>query len=93
LKRVDFDPDGKRNPQNRGISGYEPISWDEALNIIAKETIRLKREYGPSAIAVTGSSHDSWGNIGYRMSALDRFWNLVGCTWVDHNPESWEGFF
>ena len=77
LKRVDFDPYGNRNPQNRGISGYEPISWDEALDIISKEIIRIKREYGASAIAVTGSSHDSWGNIGYRMSALDRFWNIV----------------
>ena len=28
MKRVDFDPNGKRNPQNRGVSGYEPISWD-----------------------------------------------------------------
>jgi trimethylamine-N-oxide reductase (cytochrome c) len=46
LKRVDFDPYGKRNPQNRGISGYEPISWDEALDIISKEIIRIKREHG-----------------------------------------------
>ena len=29
LKRVDWDPDGERNPQNRGISKYERISWDE----------------------------------------------------------------
>ena len=27
MKRVDFDPDRERNPQNRGISGYERISW------------------------------------------------------------------
>ena len=36
LKRVDFDPDGERNIQNRGISGYEPISWDEATDIVVK---------------------------------------------------------
>jgi trimethylamine-N-oxide reductase (cytochrome c) len=93
VKRVDFDPDGNRNPQNRGVSGYEPISWDEALDIISKEVLRIRAEYGPSAIAVTGSSHDSWGLINYRMSAMERFWNILGCTWVDHNPESWEGFF
>ena len=28
MKRVDFDPNGERNPQNRGVSGYERISWD-----------------------------------------------------------------
>jgi trimethylamine-N-oxide reductase (cytochrome c) len=26
MKRVDFDPNGERNPQNRGKSGYERIS-------------------------------------------------------------------
>jgi len=93
MKRVDFDPNGKRNPEKRGISGYEPISWDEALTIVTNEILRVRREYAPGAIAVTGSSHDSWGNIGYRMSALDRFWNLVGCTWIDHDPESWEGAY
>ena len=30
LKRVDWDPNGERNPQNRGISKYVRISWDEA---------------------------------------------------------------
>ena len=73
VKRVDFDPDGNRNPQNRGISGYEPISWDEASDIIAKEIIRIRKKYGPSAFGVLGSSHDSWGTINYRMSALERF--------------------
>ncbi|MEM3766824.1 MAG: pyrogallol hydroxytransferase large subunit, partial [Candidatus Bathyarchaeia archaeon] len=34
LKRVDFDPDGDRHPENRGKSGYERISWEEALTIV-----------------------------------------------------------
>ena len=50
LKRVDFDPKGERNIQNRGTSGYEPISWDEAFDMVAEEIIRVKREYGPGAI-------------------------------------------
>ena len=54
LKRVDFDPrrvtGDRRNTQNRGVSGYEPISWDEALDLVAGEIIRLKREVGPAAI-------------------------------------------
>ena len=28
MKRVDWDPKGERNPQNRGKSGYVRISWD-----------------------------------------------------------------
>ena len=35
LIRVDFDPNGERNPQNRGKSKYRRISWDEALDICA----------------------------------------------------------
>src|SRR6201998_2389794 len=34
MKRIDFDPKGERNPRNRGKSGYERISWDEALDIV-----------------------------------------------------------
>ena len=30
LKRVDWDPDGERHPENRGRSKYKSISWDEA---------------------------------------------------------------
>ena len=44
MKRVDFDPNGERNPQNRGISGYERISWDEALDIVAGEIRRMKKD-------------------------------------------------
>ena len=49
-KRVDFDPKGKRNTSNRGKSGYERISWDEALDIVAGEMTRIREKYGPAAI-------------------------------------------
>lgn len=93
MKRVDFDPDGERNPQNRGISGYERISWDEALDLVAGEIKRVKRDHGPGAIAVSHGSHHNWGNIGYYLSALMRFFNAVGFTRVVHNPDSWEGWY
>lgn len=92
MKRVDFDPHGKRNPEKRGESGYERIGWDEAADIVAGEIKRIKREYGPAAILSTPSSHHLWGNIGYRHSAYFRFMNLVGYTYADHNPDSWEGW-
>ena len=43
MKRVDFDPNGERNPQNRGVSGYERISWDEALDIVATRSSGRRR--------------------------------------------------
>jgi molybdopterin guanine dinucleotide-containing S/N-oxide reductase-like protein len=92
LKRVDFDPKGERNCQNRGVSGYEPIGWDEALDLVADEMMRVKRELGPGGILSTPGSHHMWGNVGYRFSAYYRFMDLVGMTYAEHNPDSWEGW-
>ena len=92
LKRVDWDPDGERNTQNRGVSGYAAISWDEALDLVTAEMMREKRENGPGSIFTTCSSHHLWGNIGYRHSAYYRFLNLMGMAHCAHNPDSWEGW-
>ncbi len=93
MKRVDFDPQGERNYENRGVSGYERISWDEALDIVANEIKRAKREYGPGAILSSTPSHHTWGNVGYYLSSHRRFFNAVGNTQVVANPDSWEGWF
>jgi len=101
LRRIGFDVNGERNQEERGeprpggdpkYPGYERISWDEALDIVSNEIIRLKREYGPGAMVAEESSHHLWGNIGYRFSALLRFINTVGMARAEHNPDSWEGF-
>ncbi len=100
LKRVDFDPAGApgstgpggRNAHNRGTSDYEPISWDEALDIVTAEIVRMKRERGPAGILTSPGSHHLWGIVGYRTSAYYRFMNLLGFTYGEHNPDSWEGW-
>ncbi|WDP92282.1 MAG: molybdopterin-dependent oxidoreductase [Desulfobacter sp.] len=92
MKRVDFDPDGERNPQNRGKSAYERISWDEAIDIIAKEISRVKDTYGGSAISGMTSSHHNWGIVGYKMGPFARFMNMLEFTPVLDNPDSWEGW-
>ncbi len=93
MRRVDFDPNGERNCENRGVSEYERISWDEALDTVVSEIKRVKRESGPGAIGTLISAHHLWGNVGYHLSAAHRFWNLIGHTYIEHNPESWEGWF
>lgn len=93
LKRVDFDPNGERNVANRGKSEYVRISWQEALDIVANEIKRQKREHGPGAIALFCGSHHQWGNVGYYLSAMLRFGNLIGFTRVHPNPDSWEGWY
>ena len=93
MKRVDFDPDGNRNIQNRGTSGYERISWEEALDIVSGEIKRVKREHGPGAILNGSGSHHLWGHLGYWLSVRLRFFNNIGWTPVVHNPDSWEGWY
>ncbi|CAA7624987.1 molybdopterin-dependent oxidoreductase [Magnetospirillum sp. SS-4] len=93
MKRVDFDPNGERNCENRGISGYVRISWDEALDIVASEIKRVKREHGQGAIMGTHGSHHTWGNLGYYISSAFKFFNTIGYTKVAHNPDSWEGWY
>ncbi len=93
MKRVDFDPDGERNPQNRGKSEYERISWDEALDIVAKEINRQKKVHGPGSIFLQHGSHHQWGNVNYYLSSMYRFANLIGFTRMAINPDSWEGWY
>ncbi|MDR1571788.1 MAG: molybdopterin-dependent oxidoreductase [Clostridiales Family XIII bacterium] len=102
LKRIGFDPNGERGELKRGepapggdpkYPGYERIGWDEALDIVSSEMIRVKREHGPGGIVAEPSSHHLWGNVGYRHSTLFRFMNLAGIAYADHNPDSWEGWY
>jgi len=92
LKRVDFDPKGERNPQNRGKSGYVEISWDEALDIVSGEIKRLTDAYGGSSITGMTSSHHNWGVVGYKMGPFSRFMNMLNYTPVLDNTDSWEGW-
>ena len=94
IKRVDWDPNGERNPQNRGISGYERISWDEALDIIESEIRRIIDTYGPYAIYAQGDGHGETkmvhGPHGCMFKLLDL---LGGFTMQIRNADSWEGWF
>ena len=92
LKRVDWDPNGDRNTCNRGTTGYERISWDEAYDILESEMRRLIDEHGPSAIGTGYSPHPEWGEFQYFFSDWFRFWHKVGSTELDTTPISWEGW-
>jgi trimethylamine-N-oxide reductase (cytochrome c) len=90
--REDFDPNGERNPQNRGKSGYRRATWEEALDLVANEVKRVQGAYGRESVTAVTGSHHNWGNMGYKMSAFGRFFNMIGYTQIFDNPDSWEGF-
>jgi len=94
LKRVDWDPNGERNPQNRGKSKYKRISWDEAAEIIASEVKRVNKEYGPYAILAQVDGHGECKGVhfvhGYPALLLSK---VGGFTQQCRNPDSWEGWY
>lgn len=94
LKRVDWDPNGERNPQNRGISKYERISWDEATDIIAAEIRRIIDKYGPTAILTQADGHAETKVVHAPHGCCCRLLDLLGgFTMQSRNPDSWEGWY
>jgi len=94
IMRVDFDPNGERNTQNRGKSKFRRVSWDEASKIIADEIRRVHKEYGPNGILLQGDGHGECSTIntphGHASTLLD---NMGGFTQQIRNPDSWEGWY
>jgi molybdopterin guanine dinucleotide-containing S/N-oxide reductase-like protein len=94
LKRVDWNPEGERHPENRGISKYKRISWDEATDIIASEIKRVQAEYGPYAILCQGDGHGETKNVHASHGCHTNLLVLMGgFTLQTRNPDSWEGWY
>jgi trimethylamine-N-oxide reductase (cytochrome c) len=94
MMRVDFDPNGERNPQNRGISKYKRISWGEALDVITSEMARIKEQYGPTALLYQCDQHGENKVVQACHGAgrkLLRAWG--GFTLQIRQPDSWEGWW
>ena len=93
MKRVDFDPDGERNPQNRGTSKYVRISWDEALDIVTGEMQRMKETYGPTAILYQCDQHGENKTVHGPHGCGRKLMKLFGgYTLQIRDPDSWEGW-
>ncbi|MEQ3363250.1 molybdopterin-dependent oxidoreductase [Raoultibacter massiliensis] len=94
MKRVDWDPRGERNPQNRGKSKYVRVSWDEAAQIIAEEIKRIHDEYGPLSILVQGDGHGETKFVHGTHGCQTRMLGLIGdYTLQARQPDSWEGWY
>ncbi len=94
LIRVDWDPEGERNPENRGNSKYRRASWDEVTTVIASEIRRIHALYGHNAILFQGDGHGECKTVntphGHPGVLLD---HMGGFTLSVRNPDSWEGWY
>ena len=93
MRRVDFDPKGERNIQNRGKSKFVRISWDEALDIITSEMQRIKETYGPTAILYECDQHGENKTVHGPHGCGRKLMKLFGgYTLQIRDPDSWEGW-
>jgi molybdopterin guanine dinucleotide-containing S/N-oxide reductase-like protein len=94
LKRIDWNPEGDRNTQNRGKSKFVRISWDEAATLVASEIKRIHKKYGPLGVLMQGDGHGECKTIntphGQSGLLLDK---MGGFTQQVRNPDSWEGWY
>ena len=94
LKRVDWDPNGERNPENRGKSKYVRISWDEAIDLIVSEIKRIIKKYGPEGILGQVDGHGETKVVHATHGCAVRLLELLGgYTLQVRNPDSWEGWY
>ncbi|MFC1901628.1 molybdopterin-dependent oxidoreductase [Chloroflexota bacterium] len=94
LKRVDWDSNGERNPQNRGKSKYRRISWDEAASLITSEIKRVQKKYGPFGVLLQVDGHSECKHVHAPHSCPTLLLNKMGgYTQQIRNPDSWEGWY
>lgn len=72
--------------RNRGGDTFVPVSWDQALDLVAGEMARVRGEFGNASIFAGSYGWSSAGQFHHAKTQLQRFTNLYGgCTWQMHN--------
>jgi anaerobic selenocysteine-containing dehydrogenase len=72
----------RRNP---GTGQFDRISWDDALDTIASQLVRLREEYGPQSVLYYFGS----GTKGLLNGAGDSFWSLYGGYTTTYGDLCW----
>src|SRR6201996_5831960 len=78
-----------RRPGPRGSGQFERISWDEALDTVAKEMLRIRATYGNAAI-LDASRTGSQSMLHGRVAAQRFLYMFGGCTdlWSNMSAEA-----
>lgn len=96
LKDLHEDPDRLRQPVRRTADGWQPISWDEALDEVAQRLHKVQAQHGRQALAVyTGNptvhNHGAMLTLLPLLKALGTR-NRYSATSVDQLPHMLAAF-
>ncbi|MBK8252972.1 MAG: molybdopterin-dependent oxidoreductase [Polyangiaceae bacterium] len=69
-----YSPERLTSPLIRKGRDFEPITWDQALDIAADRLVSIKKQYGPAAIF----HYRSGGTLGILGALTDHFFGLFG---------------
>jgi anaerobic dimethyl sulfoxide reductase subunit A len=78
----------------RGEGKFKRVSWDEALDFIAKKMVELKSKYGPTALldqAYAGASYGVLHKSDQIEGLLGRFLGMFGCRTNSWSVPSYQG--
>ena len=67
-----------RNRNGRGEDAFVELDWDEALDLVAAEITRVRRDHGNQAIFAGSYGWASAGRFHHAQSQLHRFYNQIG---------------
>ncbi|MFH1032237.1 MAG: molybdopterin-dependent oxidoreductase [Chloroflexota bacterium] len=73
----------------RGKGEFQRVSWDEALDVVARELVRIRDTYGPASIIFRGGGGDM--NVFHQRSSILRALLLAGGCTVTWGSLSFEG--
>ena len=90
LQDIHADPDRLRTPVRRTVNGFEPISWDDAFDLVASKLTDIRAEHGDDSVALylgNPTVHNSGALLfqGYLKQALNTR-NRFAATSVDQLP-------
>jgi anaerobic selenocysteine-containing dehydrogenase len=97
IKDVHEDPDRIRHPIRRTATGWEEVSWDEALDEVARRLESIQREHGMDSVASYFGNpqvHSYSGLLGgAKFLRTLRSKNRYSATSVDQLPHHFVAYF
>lgn len=78
MVREGFLMQGAQSREKRGSDKWVRVSWEEALDLTAREIRRIYAEYGPSAVFGRSYGWKSTGAVNCAMQLQHRLLNLLG---------------